>query len=29
MAKITNPELIKAGEETALVQPIPVKKKAG
>ena len=29
MAKnITNPELIKAGEETAPVQPIPVKKKA-
>ena len=29
MAKnITNPELIKAGEETAPAQPIPVKKKA-
>ena len=28
MAKITNPELVKAGEETALVQPIPAKKKA-
>ena len=28
MAKITNPELVKAGEETATVQPIPVKKKA-
>ena len=28
MAKITNPELVKAGEETAPVQTIPVKKKA-